>query len=1124
MHLARNLVAALLALPIVAFAQPAAEIVSLKGKGDYSSAPASGWTPAKVKQKVDPGMWLRTQQDSKMALLLADQTNAAIDANTTLQLKAPETGAPRKSLVDFQKGKGRFETKTPTKTFTMATPTGLAAIRGTEWVVEVEEDGRSSFTVVEGEIEISNDLGSLAVGSDEQGVLEKGRAPYKRRVQNARERVQWVSSFTIDPNAYQELRGDGARAPRYRGVTDALAAGDIEGARQALAASVGKDDHAVTYFLLADIALYRGNAAEAVDYLKKAAERFAAEARSQGLLARAYLFADDMLLAREAAATARAKYPETLESQLYAGEVARLDGDARLAGIALRRATQIAPEDWRAWHALGQLHSERSDPRRARRALDRADKLAPRNALVLGERGLLEANAYDLPLARSTLANALEAQPDDFSSWTGLGVARLKSGDVEGALEALLKATLVEPRYARAHVYLAVVYWQQGRVEDALARLRTASIHDPKDPLPYQFAAMIQSDLLRPGDAIAAAREAMARLRYTKSLDAIANNLRGAANLGSPLAQMGLESWALKSAQDSFDPLWAGSHLFLADRLPGKFAANSELMQGFLADPIAFGASNRFQPLVARPGSYGTIAWRGARSSDSTLAEPLVNVNGLVAEGRIAYFLEGVLLKSWPEDRSTDDRASSVTAALGMRLTDEVGFFLYKNRFIPDSRVGFAGRALLDPYQLLDGSANRTDAGLLYRRGPDSQLWVKGGHGSEDSRLVSRDVVRVGSFGTFRDSDFSTQPRRSDIGARALHRLASGIELSCTVEGATYRSIDFLERDAFGRTSMAGTRLLESVRQDIRDRSRSAEVAIRTAPGAGLMAELQVDYTRYEKTDDILVRRDFASQRVDLEDNHERSQASPRAGVVWKALPALTVRGAYQRWLRPTSIGSLKAASTAGIVLDDRYVLAGGKLERLRIQGEWEVTPRLLLTAFGDRQEIDNLYSSLIGVLNNRPDATNLERLRNRSFNALATLERLEGFPELSRGKLTEGGLSANALVTRQLSLFTEGTWATSENTGARPGKQLAFMPRRRIAIGGTFFSDRRWSLGAKAVHRGERFADEANTLRLVPEWSGAVQAYWESPAKRWSIELLVAGIGAKSTDESVAVAVNYRF
>jgi tetratricopeptide (TPR) repeat protein len=1120
LRLIQRLALVLLAFPAAAFAQPAAEIVSLKGKGEYTQSPAGGWTPARVQQKVDPGTWLRTQQDSKMALLLADQTNATIDSNTTLQLKALEAGAPRKSIVDFQKGKGRFETKTPTKSFSMTTPTGLAAIRGTEWVVEVDDDGKSAFTVVEGEIEISNEQGTLSVGSDEQGILERGRAPYKRRVQNARERVQWVSSFDIDPAAYAELRQSGDLA----GVAASIRAGEVESARRALAARVERDTGPVGYFLLADIALYRGSAAEAVEWLKKAAARFPAEPRTLGLLARAYLFADDMPAAREAAAAARAKYPDTLESQLYAGEVARLDGDARLAGVALRRATRIAPGDWRAWHALGQLHSERSDPRRARRALDQADKLAPRNATVLGERGLLEANAYDLPLARTTLAAALEAQPDDFASWTGLGVARLKSGDPGGALEALLKATLIEPRYARAHVYLAVAYWQQGRVDDALARLRTASTHDPKDPLPYQLASMIWSDLLRPGDAIAAAREAMARLRYAKSLDAVASNLRGAANLGNPLAQMGLESWALKNAHDSFDPLWAGSHLFLADRLPGKFVANSELMQGFLSDPVAFGASNRFQPLVTSPGTHGTVAWRGAQSSNARLTEPLVNVNGLVAEGRLAYFLEGVLLKSYSEDRRTDDRASSVTAALGLRLTDEIGLFLYNNRFIPDSREGYQGRSTFDGFNVLAASASRTDAGLLYRRGPDTQVWVKGGHGNEDSRFLARAVTGASPFLVYRDSDFSSQPRRTDLGVRATHRLPNGLEVSATVEGATFRAIEFFEQDAFGRVNTAGNRILESVRQDISDKSTSVEIGVRTRATGAIAGELQVDRSTYDKSHGLLIRRDFAQQLQELQADFEPSQWSPRAGAVWRPAGTLTVRGAYQRWLRPVSIGSLKPTSTAGIVLDDRFVLPGGKFERARIQAEWEATPRMLLTAFVDRQEIDNIVSNLTSVLNLRPDATNLERLRNRSVNALATLDRLEGFPSLSAGKVTESGFTANALATRQVSLFAEGAWATSENTGAFTGRLFPYLPKRRMALGATFFSDSRWWLAAKATHRGERFTDEANTVRLQAEWSGAVQAYWESRAKHWSIELLAAGIGAKSADESVAIAVNYRF
>jgi Flp pilus assembly protein TadD len=1101
-----------------AAAAPAAEIVALQGKGDFRDSGATDWRPAHVKQPLEAGQYVRTTQaESKMGLLLADQTQMTLQGVSIVQVKQPEAAGPRRSIIEFGKGTGRFQTKTPSKEFRVGTPTGLAAIRGTEWLVEVDDDGRSAFTVVEGELDISNELGSISVGADEQGVLERGKAPSKRRLQNARERVQWVSAFTIDPARYP--------SPAIESAAAAIGEGEISRARELLSAVIARDGSVPeAYFLAAEIELYFGRGREALALMDRAASRYPNEPRVPGLTARAALFADDFPRARAAAADALARFPDALESQLAAGEVARLDGDSVAARRALRRATRIAPRDWRAWHALGQVQAERAHPRAARRALGEADRLSPDNAHVLGELGLAEANAYDLPRARALLDRAQAAQPDDFATWTATGFARLKSGDTGGALEALLKATLLEPRNAKAHVYLAVAYWQLGRSDDAFAALRTASVHDPKDPLPYQFAAMMHSDLLRPGDALAAARESVARLAYVKSLDAIANDLRGAANLGAPLAQLGLEAWALRNAHDSFDPLWAASHLFLADRLPGKFLGNSELLQGFLSDPLAFGASNRFQSLVSRPGSYATLALRASQSSDVRVVEPLANVNGLLAEGQFAYFLEGSRLRTWLDDDSGHDRISSVTVGLGLKLRDDVGFFLYGNRIVPESRAGDGNRTF-DPFTLVDGSARRIDAGMHYRPGPDMQLWIKGGSGYEDARLQGREVSASLLGQVFRESTFTTQPRRGDLGLRASVRREGGTECYVVVEGARWDSIDYLERDAVGRAGVAAARSVESVRQDIRDDSRSAAFGGRWPISRALTLEGEIDWTRYEKTDAIVVRRDYIGQVVELRDDHERSDWSPRVGVVARPLAGLTLRGAWQEWLRPASLSSLKPSSTAGIELDERYVLPGGRFERARIQLEWEARPALLVTAFADRQEIDNLRSALAGVLNSSPDTSNLERLRNRSFNALASVDVLEGFPVIARGDLHQYGAAVNALVGRSVSLFADGAWATSENTGeAWPGRQFPFLPKQRYSLGATYFSDQRWNVAAKWVRRGERFADEANQLRLAAEWSGAVQAYWETRDKRVSLELIVVNIGAKASDEAVGITVNLRF
>src|SRR5438477_7354434 len=115
--------------------RPAAEIVALQGKGEIRPTPTADWLVAKLKQALEAGAFVRTLQvESKMGLLLADQTQLTLQGISIAQVKPPEAAAPRKSIVDFGKGTGRFQTKTPNREFTVTTPTGVAAIRGTEWL------------------------------------------------------------------------------------------------------------------------------------------------------------------------------------------------------------------------------------------------------------------------------------------------------------------------------------------------------------------------------------------------------------------------------------------------------------------------------------------------------------------------------------------------------------------------------------------------------------------------------------------------------------------------------------------------------------------------------------------------------------------------------------------------------------------------------------------------------------------------------------------------------------------------------------------------------------------------------------------------------------------------------
>ena len=74
----------------------------------------------------------------------------------------------------------------------LRTPTVTGAIRGTEFEVTVAPDGGTTLTMIDGEVELANTLGTVRLNGGEQGVAEAGRAPVKTAVLNAMNVIQWA--------------------------------------------------------------------------------------------------------------------------------------------------------------------------------------------------------------------------------------------------------------------------------------------------------------------------------------------------------------------------------------------------------------------------------------------------------------------------------------------------------------------------------------------------------------------------------------------------------------------------------------------------------------------------------------------------------------------------------------------------------------------------------------------------------------------------------------------------------------------------------------------------------------------------------------------------------------------
>ena len=128
--------------------------------------------------------------------------------------------------------------------------------------------------------------------------------------------------------------------------------------------------------------------------------------------------------------------------------------------------------------------------------------------------------------------------------------------------------------------------------------------------------------------------------------------------------------------------------------------------------------------------------------------------------------------------------------------------------------------------------------------------------------------------------------------------------------------------------------------------------------------------------------------------------------------------------------------------------------------------------------------------------------------------EYLEETPDFGRGRIGQGGIALNRLLSRDVTLAARYIYSNTENTGAGfEGLDVPFHPRHYFSTSLNWQPRPRWVAGPIATYRSSRYADEANTQKLESGWSLGAYAYWESMDKRWSVAAVVDQI--TSSDDS---------
>ncbi len=141
-----------MALPGALLAEEA-KVLSMSGEVEVRPTREGIWIPAKEGMEIAEGGALRTGAKGGAVLQLPNKSKVWFRKSTTLEIEQRQTLASRLMLV-FGKVKVRVPHLMRKEKFEMRTPAAVCAVRGTEFTMGADEDGKMDLQVLFGEVKL----------------------------------------------------------------------------------------------------------------------------------------------------------------------------------------------------------------------------------------------------------------------------------------------------------------------------------------------------------------------------------------------------------------------------------------------------------------------------------------------------------------------------------------------------------------------------------------------------------------------------------------------------------------------------------------------------------------------------------------------------------------------------------------------------------------------------------------------------------------------------------------------------------------------------------------------------------------------------------------------------------
>lgn len=873
-------------------------LYSTVGPVEVLRAKETLWIIASKDFELNDGDTVRTGVEGRAGLALKDGSLIRLGPSSVVTVRGKE--AKKEEGVFLKVGKLFFFSRDDQHTPEVRTPTVSAAIRGTEFTVEVSGD-ESIISVLDGRVECYNQYGSVPAGSGELVTTKLGQAPVKSLLVRPKEKVQWALHVppilsSLNANTPQNV------TTRVREAYSALTSGEFEKAKQ-IGSSLQTESPAIGSSLQSLAAILNDDKDTAVKVANEAVNATPSSELAVITLSYALQAKGDV----EGALNAMQKLSNKEYSPFFLTRRAELKlagNDVNGAGLDIENALSLNPRD------------------------------PTTLAYALSTKGFLALIESDSEGAERYFKEAIELDETYPTAHLGKGLALTQKGDVDKGSASMATAVHLAPTTSIYRSYLGKALFERNKNALSKEEFNRAIELDPNDPTPLLYRSFQRLAENNPVEALdditTSAKLNGNRAVYRSSLLLDQDQAVRKASLAEVFSALGFGEVARVQALSSVSQDYTNfsGHRYLANAYTSNFQFEAGRSERALANVLAPLGFNSLQPIAQNSfGDYTTLFERNEQRTaithgiDSQLQRFEASVTQSGREGDVGYFLNGSGLYNDYSPNSVQLKDGFLSAALQYQPTSSLRTFLltdFKGRQVRTQPFEYGAES----DQLRSYS---TTLGATYKLAPEWSTLSVGafqyannsirqprGEQLEITGFTDEGVVTAPSAANMFHSTKQT-PDQFQLSNQLLYHgdwvtFTAGQELF--LSRVSRRSNSTILDDELGVTDIQGLEIDSGSGQSLRNNSYFTYSTFHV--GSTLDVTVGGAYTSIESED--LFEAPFSPNST------RQDRFNPKGGITWRPTNWATVRAAYIESMERTILEGLPSyePSVVGAV-NQRY-------------------------------------------------------------------------------------------------------------------------------------------------------------------------------------------------------------